>query len=429
MIKRSLRVNFSWVLLGTLLFGFSQWALLVVAARYGSPTGLGDIGLALAVTTPLFQGANLQLRAIMATDSSSQFTFGQYAKLRVFAIGLALLVVVAYIGISDTSRSLVLVLIPLCLARTFGSLSDLLYGAAQRNDRLDLTGRSNAIRGLLGLGVFSTLLVTTSSIEAAIGGLAVAWCLVLCLHDLPSMGRYAHRRRNKSAEWRPHATNEGRSFRRLVSLAVPLGVTAVLLSASFNVPQYFVAAALGKKDVGILAALASCMFALNRIVAALGEAASPRLADFRHQGEFQEFRRLVCQMLLLAFFLGGSALVAATLFGREILGLLYGPRYETYQPLLVLLMAAAAIQMVASPLGYALTALRRFSVQSAIQFTGVLATVFLSAVLVDARGLEGAGYAYLFAWAVITILTAAATFRALRTQAAPRRSECMLPVA
>src|SRR2546425_157717 len=66
---RSLRANFSWTLAGNVVYAACQWGMLIVLARLGSPTMLGQFALGLAVTTPVIIFANLQLRAVQTTDA------------------------------------------------------------------------------------------------------------------------------------------------------------------------------------------------------------------------------------------------------------------------------------------------------------------------------------------------------------------------
>src|SRR6476660_1556484 len=79
----SLRSNFSWTFAGNVVYAACQWGMLSALAKLGNPELVGQFALALAVTSPVFMLANLQLRGVQATDAQSQYTFADYLRVRV----------------------------------------------------------------------------------------------------------------------------------------------------------------------------------------------------------------------------------------------------------------------------------------------------------------------------------------------------------
>lgn len=80
---RSLRLNFSWTIMGNVVYSGTQWGILVLLARLGNPEAVGQFSLGLAITAPIMLFASLQLRAVQATDARLQFQFRDYAGLRI----------------------------------------------------------------------------------------------------------------------------------------------------------------------------------------------------------------------------------------------------------------------------------------------------------------------------------------------------------
>src|SRR5438552_2838114 len=88
-----LRRDFAWVLSGNLLYSACQWGIVVALAKLGSPKQVGEYALGLAVSAPIMLFANLQLRALMASDVTGQFRFGRFLAFRLISLAAALLVV------------------------------------------------------------------------------------------------------------------------------------------------------------------------------------------------------------------------------------------------------------------------------------------------------------------------------------------------
>ena len=93
--RLSLRANFSWTLVGNVVYAACQWGMLTVLAKLGSPEAVGQFSLGLAVGAPVMMLANLQLRGIQATDARREYAFGDYLALRLLTTALAYGVIVA----------------------------------------------------------------------------------------------------------------------------------------------------------------------------------------------------------------------------------------------------------------------------------------------------------------------------------------------
>ena len=74
----SFRSSLVWGVIGSVAFGLSQWLLIVILARTGTATLVGQFSLALAVVAPVQMIANMQLSNVLATDAGSRFSFGTY---------------------------------------------------------------------------------------------------------------------------------------------------------------------------------------------------------------------------------------------------------------------------------------------------------------------------------------------------------------
>src|SRR4029077_18772125 len=90
---KRLRSDFTWVLAGNVLYSACQWGIVVALAKLGSPEKVGEYALGMAISAPIVLFANLQLRALLASDVNGQFSFGQYLASRLVSLVAALFVV------------------------------------------------------------------------------------------------------------------------------------------------------------------------------------------------------------------------------------------------------------------------------------------------------------------------------------------------
>ncbi len=403
--RLSLRANFSWVLVGNVVYAGCRWGVLVVLAKLGSPEMVGQFAFGLAVTAPIIMFASLKLRAVQATDAGNEYQFGDYLGLRLITTTLALLAIVGIVLLGGYRLELALVILAVGLVKVFETLSDVFYGLLQRHERMDRIAKSMILRGSLSLTLLSIGIYLTGNVFWGTAGMVIASALILVGYDLRS-GALFMKPMPRSDGIAPTGEDDqperlrlrfpARTLARLAWLALPLGIITALNSLRTNIPRYFIEQYLGERELGIFVAIAYLMVAGNTVAHALGQAASPRLATFYAAGNSTAFRTLLLKLVGVGVLMGGGGVLAALVAGREILTLLYRPEYAE-RDLFVLLMIAAGISYVATFLLYGVTAARHFRTQMPL-FALVLGILVLACLwLIPSTGLYGVATALIIA--------------------------------
>jgi O-antigen/teichoic acid export membrane protein len=383
----SLWLNFSWTIVGNVVYGGTQWGILVLLARLSNPEAVGQFSLGLAITAPIMLFASLSLRAVQATDARLLFQFRDYAGLRLLMTILAICVIFGVSGVLYRGQA-ALTIAAFALSKGIESLSDAFYGLWQQQERMDLIAKSLMLRGVLALIATAVCFALFHAVWIAVCGMAVAWAGVFAAFDARHGITVAHEM-GQTVMPRFSAPR----MKQLVRLSLPLGIVTILLSLNANVPRYMISHFRGVRELGIFSALAYIPIAGTMIVGALGQSATPRLAIYASQGKSREFRGLSNRLLLIGITLGTCGVLAALAFGRQIVPLIYGREYTQNGQLFFWLMVAAATGYMASFAGYSLTAARHFQVQMPL-FTFITAlTVVLCFVMVKAGGTVGAAKA------------------------------------
>jgi O-antigen/teichoic acid export membrane protein len=406
---RSLRVNFSWTMMGNLLYAGSQWGILVLLARLGNPEAVGQFSLGLAITAPIMLFAGLSLRSVQATDARRLFDFADYAGMRALTTIAAVFLIFGISAVGYRGET-ALTIAAFALTKGVESLSDVVYGLWQQQERMDLVAQSLILRGLLSLVATAICFAVFHSVWIAVCGIAAAWALVFAAFDLRLAVRVA-------GSWQSVLPRlSAPLMKQLVRLSLPLGIVTMLVSFNTNIPRYVISQMQGVRELGVFSALGYILIAGTVIVNALGQSATPRLALYASQGRNREFRTLSNRLLLIGTALGACGVLAALAFGRQIITLLYGRDYAQNSRLFLWLMIAAALSYMASFAGYSLTAARHFRVQMPLFGFITILTFVLCLVLVKADGPTGAAKAL----AVVGFFQLIATIGILRYMEADR---------
>jgi O-antigen/teichoic acid export membrane protein len=416
----TLRRNFSWTFTGNLIYAASQWGMLVVLAKLGSPEMVGQFTLGLAVTAPVIMFTNLQLRGIQATDAKGDYVFSDYLGLRLIGTGLALLIIAGITLKAGYRWETSLVILAIALAKAFESISDVFYGLIQQHERMDRIAIALMIKGPLSLLLLAIGVSLTGSVVGGAIGLAMAWGLVLFGWDIRNgrliLKNSSHGREGEDllvADAEPAKSQnplyprwEGKTLSKLLWLALPLGFVMMLISLNTNIPRYFIERYLGERELGIFAAMSYLMVVGQMVVSALAESATPRLAKYYAAGNGNAFLRLLLKLTAIAALPGGAGVALALVAGKQLLTFLYQPEYAQYVEVFVLLMVAAGINYTFAFLGYGRTAARYFLIQAPLSCLVTSASAITCFWLIPQAGLKGAAIALI----VGAIVEAASNF-------------------
>jgi len=169
-----LGVSVLWTLAGYASFMVCQWAMLVVVARLGSPEKVGEFALGLTIAAPVILFANLGLRRFQVTDASGRFGFADYFGLRLLMAGLALVAIAALAAGSGYGPAVAGAILAMGVAKAVESANDVVLGALQRAERMDLVARSMALRGVGGTAALASTCSILAASCAVVNGLVMS---------------------------------------------------------------------------------------------------------------------------------------------------------------------------------------------------------------------------------------------------------------
>jgi O-antigen/teichoic acid export membrane protein len=395
----SLRANFSWTFVGNSIYSACQWGALVALAKLTSPVLVGQYSLGVAIAMPVISLTGLQLRSVIASDVRESYKFGEYAGFRLFSTALAVLAILAIPLVLHSGPLMTLLTFVIGLSLAIENISDVYYARLQSIDRMDRIAKSQILRAPLSLLALGLGVYFTGRLSWGVAAMVLVRTAVLLGYDRRVHTQSSEPLASNSPE--SHAAFERlkellqprwelRRMVRILWLALPLGVVAMLVNLNVNIPRYFIQWKLGTRELGIYSALAFLMSAGNLLVNALAQAVFVHLARFYAEGRRRAFVLLLLKLLAIGTVLGVGGIVVAWLAGAELLAIIYRPEYAVESRLLVWFMVVAWIGYLGQFLGGAMTSARLFVHQIPLFALGVSVITLGSYWLVPRMGLQGA---------------------------------------
>jgi O-antigen/teichoic acid export membrane protein len=399
----SLRSNFAWILAGNVVYAFCQSGSIVALAKLGSSAMIGQFSLGLAIAAPVLMFTNLNLRAVQATDAQRAYSFGEYLRLRVAMTLAGLAVIAGIVSFGNYGQQTAMVILTVALAKGIETVSDIHFGLFQLNNRLDQSGKSMIIRGILSVVALGAGIYITHNVLWGCVGLVLVWLAALMLFDVRQGRHFAVGR--TSRESRPDK-GFARSW-NLMRVALPLGIATTMAALNLNMPRYFIHSRLGEHQLGIYSAMAYATVPMILVSDSLGHSVIPRLARLYTGARLAEYRALLLRMVAIGASLGLAGLAAARFLGVRLLTIFFGREYAAHSRTFMVLILATAIYCVACMFTSAITSARSFRIQAPIYILVAASNLVACAIWVPAAGLTGGASAMVVAAAVHLVLGAA----------------------
>lgn len=394
----SLKKSFSWTFLGNLVYAGCQWGVLLVLAKLGTSSLVGRYALANGIATPIALLLGMGLRSAQATDVRGEFDFSEYLGFRLVttAVGLIVTLAVGAIGGGGVDLSLLAVL---AVSRGLEAVSDVFYGLFQLHERLDLAAKVMLVKGPLSLAIVALALALTHNLVLSCALSAVVLLIAPLAVELPAAAAVARRSSRRAGKECRRALGVLRPsfelprFKKLLILALPIGLMWGLRAFWINIPRYFIAYHQGDSAVGIFTAVVAPLVAGTMIINAIAQTVSPRLARSYAAGDARTFNRLLLRITSLAALIGAVGLLCSICLGRTVLGILYRKEYADHVDVFVWAMLAYAIQYTSIFLGSAMGAMRKFLIQVPVHVAGTASVAIACYLLVPRFGMRGGAMA------------------------------------
>jgi O-antigen/teichoic acid export membrane protein len=395
----SLRANFSWTFVGNSIYSACQWGALVALAKLSSPVIVGQYSLAVAIAMPIISLTGLQMRSVIASDVKETYKFGEYVGFRLCSVGLAMLIILAIPLILHSGPLMTLLTFVVGLSLAIENISDVYYARLQSIDRMDRIAKSQILRAPLSLLAMGLGVYFTGRLSWGVAAMVLVRAAILLGYDLRVRTQSSEPLESNSLESRLASEHlkeilrpqwELRKMGRILWLALPLGIVAMLVNLNVNVPRYFIQWRLGTRELGIYSALAFLMSAGNLLVSALAQAVFVRLARLYAEGRRRAFAFVLLKLLAVGTVLGMGGIVVAWIAGARLLAIIYRPEYAAEAHLLVWFMVVAWVGYVGQFLGCGMTSARLFVHQIPLFAVGLSIIALGSYWLVPRMGLQGA---------------------------------------
>lgn len=367
----------------------SRGALLVLVGRAAGPHELGALAAAIAVCTPFFLLAGLQLPAIVATEAVARTRLRDVLALRllssVVAGALSLIIGRVVLGGDDTYSVLKLFV----LLRSIDAMVEGVQALSHRARKLTPIAAAQVTRAVASVLAAALMLDRGMTVFSVLGGQCVVSLTILLVFDLPVAVRLVRTGDGASSRVSSVASDGiGARLRELVRTGLPLGLVSFADTLMFSVPRLSLEQFRSLNEVGLFSAMMIPVTVGGAVATGLSFGARGQLATLFATGDVK-FEAEANRVVWLTAVLGLMLVVTIVAIGGWSLKLVFGPQFETDPVSFTVLGLAGAFWYLATGFGVAITAARLFKRTLVAVSVASAATTVCCVMLASIGGVRG----------------------------------------
>lgn len=406
----TLRRNFLWNTFGQLTYMACQFLCGILVVGLAGEQVSGIYNTALTATGIFLSIASYGMYSFQVSDLERKYADSVYIRSRVWTCALAVVLCVGFVGVNAltgenpySARQSASVLLFLGY-RMVESFTDIYNAVDQRAGRLDIVGKTYAMRGAVTLASFTLTLRLTRDIVLTLSLMLGAGLAVFFLYSLPKARAFCT----------PGEAAPARVALLLWECA-PLAVYSFLNTTTASIPKLTLARRMGEAALGVYGPVTQPVLLLQVGATYLFNPFITVFADSYARRDKKGFWRAVLGVQGVVLALLPLGLLAAAVLGRWGLATFVSPALAEYHYLLAPMVVSAVLTALVLFYSMVLTVMRCMKGLIAANLCAIAVSWLASGPCIARWRLQGATYAAVAAQLVqLALLGAIALYMARR---------------
>lgn len=386
--------NFIWNIVGTGFNAFNSLFFLIIATRVNGINQAGIFSIAFSTACILYAVGLYAGRIYQVTELSEKISDKDFIVNRAFSSFIMIVLVLMFCILKkyDVEKSIVFLL--LTFYKSLDSFSDVLYGILQKNEKLEIVGKSLFFKSFFSIILFCVVDIITKNMIIAICSIICTCIIILLLYDLKKVLSYINYSEKIKIKNAFGIYKQG-FFTFSISF---LGMYVI------NSPKYAIDTYLQDNFQTIFGIIVMPATIVSLIANFLINPYINQILDLYKNRKEKEFNKLLLKIVLGIFVFGIIATIFGYLIGTQILGIIYGIDLHSYKFALAIIIFSATLYTIGTIFSSVLTTVRETFSQFIIYLLVSIVAMILSSILTYKFEIKGAVFAYFLIMALQSTL-------------------------
>ncbi len=391
MQKENLKRNFLWNTAGSLIYFAAQWLFTILVWRFGTQQiaqqNAGLLNVSTALTNTFLALAAFGMYSFQVSDLKETYSNTAYVNSRNITCTAAVLLCAFFVvGVSIFSSAYSLLQI-LCIAfmlafKMVEAKTDAFNAIKQKNGRLDLVGKTYAVRGVVSLVAFVFGLMFWSSMAVALFCLMAVNLLVYFIFTKSIIKPFYNKEEFNFSE-----------VKHLLIACAPLALYSFFTTASVSVPKIILEQIHGANSLGIYGSVTAPVLLLQVGAAYLFTPFITHFASDYSAKNKQAFYKTLLKISAVILALLPLGLAFAYIFGEWGIKTFINAQLTQYSYLLLPMVVCAVLTAMVLFFSMVLTVMRAVKQLIIASVLGIITAAVISVPLINAFDMQGTTFA------------------------------------
>lgn len=379
----SLKQNMLWNSAGSLFYLVCQWLITVLVVRLSEGfDSAGLLSLATSVVGTFGTFANYKIGTYQLSDIHHENSLAEYLAFRCVTLAIAFAACLVYSFFTCPLYSIITIVL-YYVYKGVGLAIDILHGTDQQHRRMDYTGKSFILQGILSITSFVLIFYLTQNLNLAIIAMTLLVLGVLFIYDCPRAGQF---------EPLGLSINRRKVF-HLLKTSLPAVIASVAASAIFTIPKQYLLSTSGDAALGIYSSIAAPALVVQMgaqyLYGPLLDIFPKRFFD----GRMSEFNHLLARTTLSIIAVAIACSIGVLFVGEPLLVLVFGESIRPHVYLLQPVLLSTTLTAFLWFFGDLLITVRDFRANFLGNVLALVAVIPLSIICVNLWDMNGVSFA------------------------------------
>ena len=387
------KYKYIWFTMGTACFALATLVMTIVISRLLGETQAGMFSVGLSIAQWLVTIAYFEIRTFQVTDVRNEYSFKYYLTLRILMCIITFLASIVYVVFNNYDIQKVIIILLVCLYKISDSIADTFEGEFQKEDRIDISGKSEFYRVFFSILVLViAVAVSKNLILSLIIMNVVAYGMIVLLDISIAVKRVSVR-----------MTGDMKRLWKLVKMCIPLAVSTFLSTYIINSSKLSVDRVLGDEAQLYYTAVFMPNMVINLFSGIIFKPMQTAMAVNYYEKKYKNFWHIISKMILIITGFTFVCEVGAYVLGIPVLSWLYGVNLKEYK-LTLLLLLCGGINAINIIFYYVLAIMRKQKYMTILYIIVCLVSFLIMDTMTGKMGLMGASLGYLILVSLLAAL-------------------------
>lgn len=395
---------YGWNIFGSLCNAFVSVILMMIITRITGEKDGGIFALAFAAAQLMFTIGGFEMRVYQSTDVNEVFKFKHYLTSRIITCSIMLISTFVYTFAKGWTGTTAIVVILMSLYKLIEALSDVFQGLFQQHERLDLAGKSLALRVITSIIAFALTLYLSKNLVLASLLSVIISIICFIIYDL----RCARIFTNIEIDFNINI------LKKLFITCLPLFITAFLIISVYNSPKISIDKYMNYESQAYF----NILFMPASVINLLNIVFRPLLTTMAIHWNNNNIKKFLSVIIFIVSGLVGLTfitIIGGYILGIPVLSIMYSCDLSMYKKELIIILIGGGFCALSNILSNIITIMRQ---QRKLVYAYIVtwaSSFIISNKLVESYGIYGASISYLILMIVFFLLILALFFISLLT--------------